>query len=92
MSFADFFAEFLTGTIWSSSPCNTNAGNIDLLEVLSEVGLGECLDRFIRVLQPCLHAPKPELIQRALGDCCAGPVSAIELNCQVLVELGTILE
>jgi hypothetical protein len=60
--------------------------DIDLLEVLGEIGLRECLDAFVGVLEAGLHAPEPELIQRALGDLSPGPVGSIEWYRQVLVE------
>src|SRR5882672_6153473 len=37
--------------------------NINLLEVPGEIGLGECLDALVGVLEAGLHAPEPELIQ-----------------------------
>ena len=40
--------------------------NIDLLEILGEICLGERLDAFICVLEAGLHAPEPELMQNAL--------------------------
>jgi hypothetical protein len=61
--------------------------DIELLEVLGEIGLGEGLDAVVGVLQPGLHAPQPELLQHALGDLRVWPVRAIELQCKVLVEL-----
>ena len=42
--------------------------DIELLEVLGEIGLGEGLDTFVGVLEASLHAPEPELTQDALGD------------------------
>src|ERR1044072_6057732 len=48
--------------------------HIDLFEVLGEVGFGECLDALVGVLEPGLHAPRPELIKNALRDLCARPV------------------
>src|SRR5205809_2132032 len=61
--------------------------NIDLLQVLGEIGLGEGLDALVGVLETGLHAPEPELIQRALGDFGTRAVGAIERTRQVLVEL-----
>src|SRR5262245_18039660 len=58
--------------------------DIDLLEVLGEVALGEGLDAFVGVLEASLHAPEPELIQRAMGDLGPRPVGAIERAHQVL--------
>ena len=65
--------------------------DIDLLEVLGEIGLGEGLDAFVGVLEACLHAPEPELIQRALGDLGPRPVGAVKQCRQVLVELRAVL-
>src|SRR5690242_397816 len=39
---------------------------IKLFQVYAEVCLGECLDAFIGIQCPGLHAPQPELIQNAL--------------------------
>src|SRR2546422_7077707 len=61
--------------------------DIELLEVPGEIRLGECLDALVGVLEAGLHAPEPELIQRALGDLGTRPVGAIERSRQVLVEL-----
>ncbi len=52
--------------------------DVELLEVLGEIGLGEGLDAFIGVLEAGLHAPEPELIQGALGDLGPRPVGAVE--------------
>src|SRR5262249_22077937 len=65
--------------------------NIELLEVLGEIGFGESLDAFVGVLQPGLHAPEPKLIQNTLGNLSPRPVGAVELNRQVLVELRAVL-
>ena len=69
----------------------TRVGTSNLLEVLGEIGLGEGLDAFVGVLEAGLHAPKPELIQRALGDLGPRPVGAVEQCRQVLVELRAVL-
>jgi hypothetical protein len=65
--------------------------DIDLLKVLSEIGLREGLDAFVGVLEAGLHAPKPELIQYALGDLGPRPIGAVKLCRQVLVELRAVL-
>ena len=65
--------------------------DIELLEVLGEVGLGEGLDAFVGVLEAGLHAPEPELIQHALRDLGARPVGAVEHGREVLVELRAVL-
>ena len=40
--------------------------DIDLFEVLGEIGLRECLDAIVGILEAGLHAPEPELIEYAL--------------------------
>src|SRR5262245_33421236 len=42
--------------------------DVELLEVLGEVGFGESLDAFVGVYRAGLHAPEPELIKSTLGD------------------------
>ena len=66
--------------------------DIELLEVLGEIGLGEGLDAFVSVLEAGLHAPEPELIQDALGDLGPRPVRAVKHHSQVFVELGAVLK
>ena len=41
--------------------------DIELLEVLGEIGLREGFDAFVGVLEAGLHAPEPELIERFPG-------------------------
>jgi hypothetical protein len=65
--------------------------DIDLLEVLGEIGLREGLDALVGVLEASLHAPEPELIQYALGDLSPGPIGTVELCRQVLVKLRGVL-
>lgn len=65
--------------------------DIDLLEVLGEIGLREGLDALVRILEASLHAPEPELIQRTLGDFGSWPVGAVERYRQVLVKLRAVL-
>jgi hypothetical protein len=65
--------------------------DIDLLEVLGEISLRECLDALVGVLEAGLHAPEPELIQYALGDIGPRPIGTVELCRQVLVELRAVL-
>src|SRR5919109_1964020 len=72
-------------------PVHDQGRDIDLLEVLGKIGLGEGLDAFVGVLKAGLHAPQPELIQRALGDLGARPVGATERCREVLVELRAVL-
>src|SRR6185312_5694280 len=66
--------------------------DIELLEVLSEVGLGERLDAVVGVLEAALHAPEPELIQDSLGDLGVRPIGAVERNREVLVKLRAVRE
>ncbi len=66
--------------------------DIELLEILGEIGLGEGLDAFVGVLETGLHAPEPELVEQALRDLGAGPVGAVERNCEILVELRAVLD
>lgn len=65
--------------------------NVDLLEVLGEVGLRERLDALVGVLEADLHTPQPELIQGALGDLAARSVGTVELDRQIPVELDRSL-
>ena len=65
--------------------------DIELLEIFGEISLGEGLDAFIGILEAGLHAPEPELIQDTLGDLDPLPVSAVEQDGQILVELRAIL-
>jgi hypothetical protein len=51
--------------------------DIELLEVLGEIGLGEGLDAVVGVLEAGLHAPEPELVQDALGDLGPRPLGSI---------------
>src|SRR5215472_7231471 len=64
--------------------------DIELMEVLGEIGLGEGLDAVVGVVQPGLHAPQPELVQHALGDLGTRPVSTIELHGKLFVELRPV--
>ena len=65
--------------------------DVDPLEILGEIGLGEGLDAFISVLEARLHAPKPELFQYATGDLGPRPVGTIKRSCQILVELRAVV-
>src|SRR5262245_33271790 len=64
--------------------------DVELLEVLGEVGLREGLDAFVSPLDPGLHAPKPELVEDALGDLRTGTVRAVEGDGKLLVVLRAI--
>src|SRR6516164_8916193 len=67
------------------------SGYIDRLQIFGEVGLRERFDAVVRILESALHAPQPELIEDALRDFRSGPVGAIKLNGEVLVELRAVL-
>src|SRR5262249_50310399 len=54
--------------------------DIELLEVLGEIGLGEGLDALVGVLEPGLHAPEPELIERALSNLGPRSLAALQRN------------
>jgi hypothetical protein len=58
--------------------------DIELLEVFGEVGFRKGLDAVVRVLEAGLHAPEPELIQRALRHLRTRSVGAIELGAKSL--------
>src|SRR5262245_31016107 len=64
--------------------------NIELLEVLGEVCLGEGLYTFISIQESGLHAPEPELIQRALRHLYTF-VGTIKRRREIFVELRSIL-
>src|SRR5687768_12363878 len=64
---------------------------IKLLEVLGEVGLRECLDALVSVLQTGLHAPGPKLIESALGDASSWPIGTIKRDGKISVCLRAVL-
>src|SRR5262249_38899821 len=66
--------------------------HVDLPEILRKVCLRKGLDALVGVLDPTLHAPEPELIENTLRDFRSWPVGAVELEGQILVELGAVLE
>jgi hypothetical protein len=59
--FADSGAESAYGTIWSSSPCITRTGTVDLLQVFGEVRLGEGDDAVIVRLGASHHTLAPPI-------------------------------
>src|ERR1039458_2062439 len=65
--------------------------NVDLLQIIGEVSLGELLDAVVGRLDARLHAEAPELISDGLGDLGVWPVVAEERHARVLVELGPVL-
>src|SRR5262249_15979944 len=91
MSLADFFAESLTRTIWSSSPCMTRVGMSNFLRSSVKSVSDKGLDAVVGVLQAGLHAPEPELIERALRDLRTRSVRAKELRSEVFVGLRVVL-
>src|ERR1700761_6309802 len=44
-------------------PVHDQGRDVELAEVITEIGLRECSDRVVDILQTALHAPEPELIQ-----------------------------
>src|SRR5262249_35073609 len=64
--------------------------DIELLEVFGEIRLGEGFDALISVQQAGLHAPEPELIQRALRLFYT-LIGTIKRRCEILVELRAVL-
>src|ERR1041385_1232552 len=65
--------------------------DIELLEVLAEVGLRERLDALVGVLQAGLHAQGPEVIEDALRDLGTFAVGAEERHGKIPPELRTVL-
>lgn len=57
MSLADFFAESLIGTIWSSSPCMISVGKSNFLRSSVKSVSEKCLDAVVDILETALHAP-----------------------------------
>ncbi|MCW3059206.1 MAG: putative bromoperoxidase [Capsulimonas sp.] len=66
--------------------------DIELLQVLGEVGFGELLDAIQHALDPGLHALEPERIDRSLVGCGALTVEAVEWDGKVLEELRAVVE
>ena len=52
--------------------------NINLLEILSEIGFKEGLESFVDILETSFHTPEPELIQHTLRDLGSRPVCTVE--------------
>src|SRR6185369_1589467 len=65
--------------------------NVDLLQVLVEVALGELLDAVVSALEASLHALQPELIAEARGDLRLRAIGAVERERQVFVKLPLVL-
>src|SRR5262245_17190786 len=61
--------------------------DVDLPEVVCQVGLGEDLDAVIGVLETGLHAEQPERVENTLGHGRTRAVGAEECDAQVLEEL-----
>ena len=65
--------------------------DIELLQVVVELGLREGLDAFIQVLEAALHAQEEELVQETLRDLSPRAIGAVERDRELLVELRTII-
>src|SRR5262245_23871529 len=61
--------------------------HIEFLQILGLIGFGKRFDALVGIFEAGLHAPKPELIERTLGDFGPWPIGAIELYRQFLIEL-----
>ena len=61
--------------------------NVDLLEILGEIGFRKSLNAIIDSLEPGLHPLKPERVAETLGDLRAWAVSAVEWHRETLEEL-----
>ncbi len=55
-----------SATIWSSSPCRTQDRDVDRLQILGEVRLGEGLDAVVVRLGAAHHALPPPIVDHAL--------------------------
>src|SRR5262249_24521340 len=66
------------------------SGDVELLEVLGEVGLRKGLDALVSAFGTGLHAPEPELIERTLRNLRSRPVGTVESDGQLLVVLRPI--
>src|SRR5258706_5865916 len=64
--------------------------NIDLLEILGEVGLRERLNAFISPPQPDLHGPEPERILDTLRHLRSRPVRAVKRSAELPIVLRAI--
>ncbi len=73
-------------------PVHDEGGNVDLLQVFGEVGLGEGVDPVVLWLETALHALIPEVVPHAFGDFGSRPVVAEEGKAQLFEELRTIVE
>ena len=66
--------------------------HVELLQVFSEIGLGEGLDAVEDVFETRQHSLEPERVSQALRDLGARPVGAIERRGEILEELRAIPE
>src|ERR1700733_6937109 len=66
-------------------------GNVDDLEIVVELALGENLDAVILGLDTAHHSLPPPVFLDSLGDNRARAVEAVERNGDVFVELGTMI-
>src|ERR1700679_3039954 len=73
-------------------PVHDEGRDIDLLQVLGEVGFREGLDAVVGALDAALHSLEPEVLAYAFGDRGSRPVVAEEWEREVLVELRTIVD
>src|SRR3989440_4798447 len=64
--------------------------NVELLEVLRHVRLGEGLDAVECAFETDLHRPQPERVPEALRHLGARPVGAVEGGAEILVELRAV--
>ena len=64
--------------------------DVELLEILSEIGFGEGFDGVVTGFNSGDHALEPERIAQALRDFAAGTVGAVEWGAQIFPELRTI--
>src|SRR5215467_4759176 len=66
--------------------------NVELLEILVEVGLGKCLYAVMEILDTTLHAPQPELVDQSLRNFRPLAIEAKERDGELFPELRTIFE
>src|ERR1700721_2813878 len=72
-------------------PVHDQHGDFYLLQLFSEICFRESLDAIVRSLDAALHTLVPEVLTNTLGGLCPGPVVTEEWQCEVLVELGTVI-
>src|SRR5258706_3671520 len=66
--------------------------DVELLQILGEVRLGERLDAVEHPFVAGLHALEPERVTEALGDLGARPIGAVERRSQIFEELRAVGE